>query len=446
MDILNGKIKTIYFKYLLAAFGSTLIPCIYSVVDMAMVGKYHGPDGPAALAVFAPLWNVIYGLGLLAGIGGAVIFSTIRGSNEKNKTRSNEIFTVSIILGIIFAALVEIIIICFNKELFYFFGADKTTLILAQSYLKPILFVAPLFLFNQLIASFLRNDGNPGLATIAVLSGGIFNMFGDWLFVFPMNMGIFGAGLATALGSVISFCIMLTHFISKKNTMYLAYPRHFLADIINIIKHGFSTGITDFAAGALTILFNRQIIKYLGTDALAVFGIIVNIRIFVLCCASCIGQASQPLISMNYGANKPKRIQECLKYAIYTSIAFGIFWTVLSIAFPNLYVYIFMKPTDNVLTIAPYIIRVYGASFLLLPFNLFSTYYFQSILQTKVSLVVSLMRGIIISGFLVIILPVIAGAQSLWYSMVATEVIVAVYVTWQILKCTRILNDVTDKV
>ena len=69
MDILKGNIKSIYFKYLIAAFGGTLIPCIYSVVDVAMVGKYHGPSGPAALAVFAPLWNIIYGLGLLAGIG-----------------------------------------------------------------------------------------------------------------------------------------------------------------------------------------------------------------------------------------------------------------------------------------------------------------------------------------------------------------------------------------
>ena len=64
MDILKGNIKSIYFKYLIAAFGGTLIPCIYSVVDVAMVGKYHGPSGPAALAVFAPLWNIIYGLGL----------------------------------------------------------------------------------------------------------------------------------------------------------------------------------------------------------------------------------------------------------------------------------------------------------------------------------------------------------------------------------------------
>ena len=79
MDILTGKLKAIYFKYLSAAFGSALISSIYSIVDMAMVGQYQGPDGPAALAVVAPIWNIIISLALLTGIGGSVLFSTIRG-------------------------------------------------------------------------------------------------------------------------------------------------------------------------------------------------------------------------------------------------------------------------------------------------------------------------------------------------------------------------------
>ncbi len=72
-----------------------------------MVGKYYGPSGPAALAVFAPLWNIIYGLGLLAGIGGSVLFSTMRGSDEKNVRRSNEIFTASLFLGISFSVILK---------------------------------------------------------------------------------------------------------------------------------------------------------------------------------------------------------------------------------------------------------------------------------------------------------------------------------------------------
>ena len=99
------------------------------------------------------------------------------------------------------------------------FGADEGLLAMAQKYMRPIKCVFPLFLFNQMLAAFLRNDNNPGLATLGVLSGGIFNVLGDYFFVFTRDMGIYGAGLATAIGSAISFIVMLTHFADRKNTL-----------------------------------------------------------------------------------------------------------------------------------------------------------------------------------------------------------------------------------
>lgn len=97
MDFIHGKIRPIYFKYLAAAFGSALVTSIYSIVHMAMVGQYQGPDGTAALAVVAPIWNIIYSLGLLMGIGGAVIFSTIKGQGSQKDDEAGEVFTVSVI-------------------------------------------------------------------------------------------------------------------------------------------------------------------------------------------------------------------------------------------------------------------------------------------------------------------------------------------------------------
>lgn len=85
MDLLQGKVKNIYFKYLVAAFGSAMITSIYSIVDMAMVGQYQGPTGTAALAVVAPIWNIIYSLGLLTGIGGSVLYSHARGKSTKEE-------------------------------------------------------------------------------------------------------------------------------------------------------------------------------------------------------------------------------------------------------------------------------------------------------------------------------------------------------------------------
>ncbi|WP_330361125.1 MATE family efflux transporter [Blautia hydrogenotrophica] len=302
MDLLRGKIKNLYFKYLAAAFGSALITSIYSIVDMAMVGQYQGPEGVAALAVVAPIWNVIYSLGLLMGIGGSVIFSTLRGGKRNKKEDENEYFTAAVIGSVVLASLAWAGIICFERPVLLFFGAEEVTLSLAQVYLVPIKYVFPCFLFNQMLAAFLRNDKNPGLATGAVLSGGIFNVVGDYVFVFVLDMGIFGAGLATAMGSVITFLVMLTHFLTKRNTLALVRPFRALDKMRKIVITGFSTFFIDVAMGILTVLFNRQIVKYLGTDALAVYGVIVNVSTFVQCCAYSVGQAAQPIISINYGA------------------------------------------------------------------------------------------------------------------------------------------------
>lgn len=440
MDFLQEKVKTLYFKYLAAAFGSALISSIYSIVDMAMVGQYHGPDGSAALAVVAPVWNIIYSFGLLMGIGGSVIFSTIRGREQGQERKSNEYFTASVIGSVILAAVIWLLIIFFDRELLMMFGAQDNTLTLGLEYVAPIKYAIPLFLFNQMLAAYLRNDKNPALATGAVLAGGIFNVFGDYFFVFTCDMGAYGAGLATAIGSAITFIVMMTHFFMKKNTLKLVKPAQLPRKLKEITVTGFSTFFIDVAMGILTILFNRQIMNYLGNDALAVYGVIVNISTLAQCCTYSVGQASQPIISTNFGAGRGDRIRRTLKYALGTAAVFSLFWTALSMAAPNLFIRIFMSPTPEVLEIAPGIMRCYCSSFILLPLNIFSTYYFQALMKPKAAFIVSVARGFVLSGILIYLLPAAAGADSIWFAMPITELAVAIYVICEMVKCTGSLK------
>ncbi len=440
MEMVTGNIRKLYFKYLSAAFGSALISCIYGVVDSAMVGRYQGPNGTAALAVVAPVWNVIYSLGLLMGIGGSVLFSMKRGG-ERSGGSENQLFTASVIGSVILAAVSWIVMLLFEEPVLRFFGADDMLLPLAVSYLKPVMVVLSLFLFGQMLAAFLRNDGDPGLATAAVLSGGIFNVFGDYFFVFPCDMGMYGAGLATAIGCVISVVIMLTHFLRKKNTLRIVRVEKLPRRLWEISVTGFSTFFIDVAMGILTVLFNRQIMKYHGSDALAVYGPVINVSTFVQCSAYSVGQAAQPIISTNFGARKGDRIRQTLRYAIGTTAVLGVFWTALSIVCPNLYIRIFMNATPQIFAIAPGIIRAYAISFLLLPFNIFSTYYFQAIMQPKVSFIVSIERGLVVSGALILLLPLFLPAESIWYAMPITELVTAFYVVYSMKKYTNRLPE-----
>lgn len=441
MDFLSGRIRPIYFKYLSAAFGSAMITSVYSIVDMAMVGQYQGPEGTAALAVVAPVWNVIYSLGLLTGVGGSVIFSARRGAAETDGGRENQYFTAAVIGSLILSLLAWGSILAFERPILTFFGADASLLTLAQRYMRPIRYVFPLFLFNQMLAAFLRNDKSPGLATLGVLCGGIFNVFGDYFFVFTCDMGIYGAGLATAIGSCISFLVMMTHFVRKKNTLHLVRPERLSGSLAEILTTGFSTFFIDVAMGILTVLFNRQIMKYLGANALAIYGPIIQVSTFVQCCAYSVGQASQPILSTNFGAGNNARIRETLHLALWTTVFFGVFWTALSMVCPNLYIRIFMAPTPEILRMAPAIVRTYALSFLLLPFNIFSTYYFQAIMKPRAAFVVSVTRGLLISGALILLLPALAGADSLWLTMPVTELLVMVYAAAEIRKSIQAATD-----
>lgn len=159
-----------------------------------------------------------------------------------------------------------------------------------------------------------------------------------------------------------------------------------------------------------------------------------HISTFAQCCAYSVGQAAQPIISRTSA-----RIRAVLRLALVSCAAFSVFWTALSLAWPNLYIRIFMRPTAAILAMAPDIIRTYAVSFLLLPLNIFSTYYFQAILKPGAAFFVSVARGLVISGALIFLLPEVLGPAAIWWAMPVTELLVACYAVSAMRRATRAL-------
>ena len=120
MDLLKSKIRPMYFRYLAAASGSAVVASVFGVVDAMMVGQYHGPAGNAALAVFNPIWSIVFCLGLLAGIGGSVLFASSRGRGDE--TSAQEYFTLSVLWGLLLSAAAVAGIGLYQDELFRFSG------------------------------------------------------------------------------------------------------------------------------------------------------------------------------------------------------------------------------------------------------------------------------------------------------------------------------------
>lgn len=425
ISLTEGNLKKIYLKYLLAGVGSSIIVSVYSFVDIIMVGQYEGSSGTAALAVVMPVWTIIFSLGLLFGVGGGVLFSKARGEGDELKGR--RAFTASLIAVSAVTAAAWLFIILCEDPLLRLFGADETLLPLGKGYMKWLRYAVPLFTFGQFFSSFIRNDNAPNKSMAAVVSGGVFNIIGDYVFVFVLDMGIEGAGLATALGQLLAFCILCTHFFSRKNGLRLVRPTGFFRIVRAVLAAGFSVFVVDLAMGVTTMLFNNAVMRRLGADALAVYGVIVNIGTFVQSMAYGTGQAAQPVISVNLGAGKMHRIVKVSRYGLLSALIIGLAATAVCEAVPSAITSLFMKTNPAIDEIAPYAIRIYAASFVLLPINVFATYYFQSIMRPAASLFVSLLRGIALSALFIALLPPVFGGQSLWFVMPLNEIITFIF-------------------
>ena len=236
-------------------------------------------------------------------------------------------------------------------------------------------------------------------------------------------MGIFGAGLATAIGQVITASILISHLFTKKNTLKFVKVNKLFSLSKNIVSIGFSTFFIDIAMGILSLMFNNQIMKYFNSSALAVYSVIININILVQSSAYAIGQAAQPIISANLGAGNINRIKSAVKYGIFTALILAIVSTLFTYFNTDFLMKVFMKPSDEALSISKNIMRAYFISFLILPFNVYATYYFQAIMKPTASFIIAILRGLIISGILIFVMPLIFVRDSIWYVMPITEVL-----------------------
>lgn len=438
MEMTERPVKPLYLKYLAAAFGSALVGAIYTLVDMAVIGQYAGPSGTAAIALVLPVWSFICSLGILTGIGGSVLYSHARG--EGGTKKANAVFTAAVIATGALSLVVWGLMFFGDRLVLSILGSEGELMDIGLEYLKPLKAAIPAFIFSQMLAAFLRNDNAPGLATFAVVFTSILNVIGDYLLTFTCNLGVYGAALATTICNLISVCIMLTHFFAKKNTLHLVRPVQPMRTVGRIFALGFSVFFVDLAMGIMTTLYNRRILQLLNSDALSVFGAIASLSTVVQCCSYSIGQAAQPILSANFGAGRMDRVRSVLKYGLITSVLFGAFWMLITLALPTTIIQLFMDATPDVLAMAPGILRRYGTGYLFAPLTLFATYYFQSILKARLSLGISLSRGLIVGGVMLYLLPALFGADSLWLAMPVAEISVALVTLVLIFLLTRQLD------
>lgn len=407
---------------ILSVLGTLGVSC-YILADTFFVSKGLGTNGLTALNLAIPVYNFIHGTGLMLGMGGATRFSVCKSQGKPGEV--NRIYTNTLYLAAAFSAAFALPGFAFSKPLALFLGADASVLEMTDTYLRWLLFFAPAFILNDVLLCFVRNDGSPQLSMIAMLIGSFSNIVLDYIFIFPMRMGIFGAVFATGLSPLISIAMMLPHWLRKKNTFHFVKAKIRKEIIKQDLSLGFPSLLAQVSSGIVMIVFNAIILKLEGNTGVAAYGVVANISLVVVAVYTGMAQGVQPLASAYYGIGDDRQAKVVLRYAMATMLSVSVMVYLLIFFFAQPVTSVFNSENDTALQqIAVTGLKLYFLSAPFVGYNIILATFFTSVEKALPAHILSLLRGMVFIIPMAFFLSAFWGMPGVWLTCPVTESLV----------------------
>lgn len=420
--IIKMSIKNTFIRYILTNIIGMIGLSCYILADTFFISKGLGVQGLTALNLSISIYSFINATGLLIGIGGATKYSIYQARNKHNK--ANIVFTNSIKIGILLGIFFLLIGLFGSSTLSSLLGADENIFRMTNAYLKTLLCFAPFFILNNIFIAFIRNDGNPKLSMAGMLIGSLSNIILDYVFIFPLQWGMFGAAFATGLAPIISMCILTKHHIKKKNHFHFHKSKLSIKQLTYICSLGVSSFITEIASGIILIVFNLLILNISGNIGVAAYGIVANLALVATSIFTGIAQGTQPLLSENFGQGNNKKILQLFKYAIYASLVVSVVLYALIVIFNNQLVEIFNRDHIKILSkTASNGLIIYFAGFFFAGINIITSAVLSSINEPRHAFTISILRSGSIIVPVALFLSYFFQMIGIWLSFPLSEII-----------------------
>ena len=402
---------------------SMLITNVYNMADSYFVSQISLSAGGATSIVFG-IMSILQAFGFMFGHGAGSYVSRLLGSKENKKasTYASTSFFCAILCGL----LIMTFGLIFLEPLMRLLGSTDTILPHAMGYGKWILIAAPAMTASCVLNNLLRYEGKATLAMIGLSTGGILNILLDPLFIFTLDFGTEGAGMATALSQYISFFILLSVFLLKKSQCSLSIRS--ISKKFSTYKRIIVTGLPSLARQGLnsvsTMVLNSQA-KLFGDAAIAAMGYVIRVSSLVFSVGLGIGQGFQPVAGFNYGAKKYSRVKKGTYFTMFFGMAFLGLVSIICFIFAPQIISLF-RPDAEVIRIGSETLRLYCCFIMFLPIPVVATMLFQSIGKNLWAFILSCLQSGLFFVPLCLILPQIFGvrgievSQPLAYFLTAT--------------------------
>lgn len=414
----NTNISKLFYKFAIPAAIGMLVNSLYVVADGVFISRGIGSVGIAAVNIGYPIVNLTAALSLMFGAGGATLIS-LYSDNEDFKNKS---FTYTIVLNVIFYILIASIVFLFSDFIMKSLGATEMLLPMVKRYIYPCIVSSFFLMISLSLNAIVRNDNAPKRAMNSLFIGAAVNITLDYVFIFPMKMGIEGGAYATAIGQILSASYLCLHFPNSSFKFNFNIKDIQWKLMYKICSLGFSSFILEFAVMVITILLNISLASAVGQKGIAAYGIISYSFVILRMFFTGLAQGIQPIVSFNYGRHNYHKVFEIFKFAH----KFCFLATATSLVLAKFFSVNVVEIFTNEAPLIPYTAKalfLYTSAIIFVGANFMNISYLQAMNKAFLANFISICRGIIFMVIGIIILPKYLGVNGIWLTLPFADVL-----------------------
>lgn len=408
------------FRFVLPSVFMMVVTSVYGVIDGLFVSNFVGKTSFAAINLVMPFIMILGGMGFMIGTGGTALVSKVMG--EKAQEKANRYFTMMILFALLLGAVLTAVGMAFIRPVSRFLGATDDMIGHCVLYGRIIIGFTVFFMLQNIFQSFLAAAEKPKMGLGVTLIAGGANAALDALFIAVFKWGIVGAAVATGIGQMLGGLIPLVYFARKnKSALRLTKTKLEIKTILRACANGSSELLTNVASSVVSMLYNFQLLKYLGENGVSAYGVLMYVQFVFLAIEIGYVVGSAPIIGYNYGAANHDELKNVFrKNMIVLSIA-GVILSALAQVLAVPLAKVFVGYDAQLYQLTVYAFRRFSFAFVFSGITIFSSGFFTALNNGLVSAILSFLRALVLQVAFVFLLPAWFGVDGIWWAMLATE-------------------------
>lgn len=439
-ELATRGIPGLFFKFALPGVVGLLFVGIQSIIDGIVLGRWIGPNALASVNLVLPCYSFMTAFAIVMGVGCQTLIGICLG--RRDRQGANDAFTTAFLFLLGFSTLVGLLIFIFAGKIAFWLGANEVLQAGAVEYIRSIVPFFPVLTVMFLGDYVLKATGHPLYAMIVLSGTVLLNVVLNLCFVVLLKWGIMGAGLATGIAFTVGLILDYSLLVRKQSLLPLPSGHFRRRWVWKMFYNGSSEGMSELSAGITVYLFNITMMHYLGEQGVAAFTatnyvLFIGTTIFLGISDGCI-----PIMSYNFGAGRLDRVRAALGVAFRTNLVLGVLLFCMLFFGGKSIVSLFFRSGDSeVLRIAIVGTSIYAFAFLMNGLNILASSYFTAMGNAQISIIISLLRGLVFVGIGIVVFPVVFGIESIWFNVPVAEAFTLLVSLWLVRKSFRLGAD-----